>query len=107
VTTIEDYPSTPVSTMDSLFQALPLTGESREDSTPLPPTPEDPEFRVNEEAETTSLSPPTEAEGKQLDGAEEPQDEAEDELKKDPEALKEESEDEPKGEVEVRLDLPT
>jgi len=72
VTTIEDYPSTPVSTMDSLFQALPLTGESREDSTPLPPTPEEPEFRVSEEAETTDLSPPTEAEGKQLDGAGEP-----------------------------------
>jgi len=72
VTTIEDYPSTPVSTMDPLFQSLPLTGESREDSTPLPPTPEEPEFRVSEEAETTSLSPPTETEGKQLDGAEEP-----------------------------------
>lgn len=72
VTTIEDYPSTPVSTMDPLFQALPLTGESRGDSTPLPPTPEEPEFRVSEEAETTSLSPPAEAEGKQLDGAEEP-----------------------------------
>ncbi|PUU73272.1 hypothetical protein B9Z19DRAFT_1135507 [Tuber borchii] len=72
VTTIEDYPSTPVSTMDPLFQSLPLTGESREDSTPLPPTPEEPEFRVSEEAETTSLSPPTETEEKQSDGVEEP-----------------------------------
>ena len=72
MTAIEDYPSTPVSTMDPLFQSLPLTGESREDSTPLPPTPEEPEFRVSEEAETTSLSPPTETEGKQLEGAEEP-----------------------------------
>ena len=72
MTTIEDYPSTPVSTMDPLFQSLPLTGESREDSTPLPPTPEEPEFRVSEEAEITSLSPPTETEGKQLDDDEEP-----------------------------------
>ncbi|PWW77871.1 hypothetical protein C7212DRAFT_350823 [Tuber magnatum] len=72
VTTVEDYPSTPVSTMDSLFQALPLTGESKEDSTPLPPTPEEPEFGVSKEAGATSLPSPIEAEEKHFDGAEEP-----------------------------------
>ncbi|CUS15019.1 unnamed protein product [Tuber aestivum] len=72
VTAVEDYPSTPVSTMDSSFQPLPLTGESKEDSIPLSPAPEEPEFGAGKEAGAAGLPSPIEAEEKQLDGAEEP-----------------------------------
>ncbi|KAG0639079.1 hypothetical protein HOY80DRAFT_886810 [Tuber brumale] len=82
VTIVEDYPSTPVSTMDSSLQALPLTGDNRGDSASLPPTPEEPEFDVSKEAEAASLPPPIGAEGERLDGADEPKTEVKENLEK-------------------------
>ncbi|RPA93204.1 hypothetical protein L873DRAFT_1793828 [Choiromyces venosus 120613-1] len=97
VAAVEDYPSTPVSTMDSSFQALPLTEERKEDSAPLPPTPEETEFSVSKEAEITSLPPPTEAEEKQLDDAEEPKVE----VKENSDKAEDKTDSKPAGVTEV------
>ena len=73
IATVEEIPSTPVSARDPIFQALPLTMESKEDSLPLPPTPEETSpSNVSEEAEARSLPEPSVVEAEQLDGLGEP-----------------------------------
>lgn len=73
IATVEEIPSTPVSARDPIFQALPLTMESKEDSLPLPPTPEETSpSNVSEEAEVRSLPEPSVVEAEQLDSLGEP-----------------------------------
>ncbi|KAG0127849.1 hypothetical protein HOY82DRAFT_624171 [Tuber indicum] len=106
VTIVEDYPSTPVSTMDSSIPALPLIGDNQGGSASLPPTPEEPEFDVSKEAEIASLPPPIEAEGRPLDGADEPKTEVEEDDKAEDKAYSEPAEGKGVVEADEKIEVP-